>query len=76
VAGRVEAAGEEVDFESVPLAANIDAGGMVLVLEDVRLAEVEVGCRMVGFGLGGGVWIHRRRLDQPLPHLEDTRLLW
>lgn len=67
--------GGEADFGAAPLAVDIDAGGMVLVLEGAQPAEVGVGCRVVGSGLGGEVWKHKRRLDQSLRHLEGTRLL-
>ncbi len=75
MAGRVSAVGEAADFATALLVVDIDAGGITLELGDVQVTEVEVGCRVVGSGLGGGVWRHKPRLDQLLLHLEDTRLL-
>ncbi len=75
MAGKVWAVGGEAGSGTASFAVDIDAGGMALALEVEQLVEAGVGCKAAGFGLGGEVWRHRRRLDQSLPQLEDTRLL-
>lgn len=68
---------EEFDYESVAPAGHIGVGDIVLLFGDVLLGKVGFGRRMVGLGLAGEAWLHRRRLEQRLPYsVGMRRLLW